>query len=348
MGVNSTSARPEPWDVVIDRSDELLDELLECGFSAELGERIEILVRQLCAAGRITSPFEHRRRLTTSMRFWASTLSIERSHRYPAPVLAEAASGFTLPQMEASEARRLIRGGKVIADHTIMGYADGPKALEDPATTRTPPSLHDYKVSNCCLAGGGIKDLRIPGELDLHGTTMIEFGITDLDLRKLAASSTRIIGAGLRELAVRGEANFAWTVMRSLVIENCIFRDVVFNNAELGVPAETDRDGLRTFDNLRAALAPFGFDTGEPITLRNVTVETADFDTAVLDGVTFDRCSLKGVDFSVARSVHGMRFINGCKLDGATLMGAPGDRQIYVDESSAAGVDHLPPASTSA
>lgn len=340
MEVTSPSPRPEPWDVVIDRSDELLDVLLEQGFTVELGERIETLMRQLSAAGRITSPFEHRQRLTTSMRFWASTLSIERSELTLAPLLHDAVSGFDLPELDANEARQVLHRESKIAEHTIMGYIDGPQEFERLGTK--PPSLHDYRVTNCRLAGGGLDGMHLPGELDLHGTTMIDFGLTDLRLRSLVASSTRIIGGDVRGLTLRADANFDYAVMRNLTIQDCQFKNATFSNAILGVPAASDPDGLITFGDLRATLARLGFTVGEPITLRNVTIKTADFEAAVLDGVTFDRCTLHGVDFSVAESVHGMRFINGCKLRGAQLWGAAGDRQIYVDSSSADGVEGLP------
>lgn len=315
---------PEPWTLVEEDSDSLLDQVnSDGGFTGATLETAQELLERLSASGHITRTPLHRRILKAKLAYWAAQLRMETETFIPTPRLLPAGQGTGMTLLDANTfAEKLLRGEDV-CEFEVQG------------ARLVAGSTGKHRTRFCFTGsfalGSEFKGYSLDTGIAMGGASLVSSRIVSVDTPSVAAKSARFLLARLEnfEVGVRG-AQFTRVRMPWTEIVNSQLAGARFDDANLGGDGQIDDQDRATAEDY-GLMVPV---SGGATRFVGVDLRGASFSGGTyLRGTLFEECNLAGATFS-GSSLADTIFRN-CTFEGSEFNGAYDvDR---VDESGTRG-----------
>lgn len=330
---------PVAWTKALEEANALAAELLENGFSDELGTRIEHLLLTLQLSGKMTPWLDRRRRLAAALSFWASALALETDRIVDTPLLDEFETDDEGPPiMDTPDALERLMSGSAIDVAQVFDLRLGPERLLS------------LGLRHSRVVGGEINEVKVADKVDFDMTTFIGVTFPGLQVRRtLQASSAQFFGGSMTACKF-GQSEFMDAVIRFAEFRKMNFGKANFENAELSFNPGVRLDSTEKQVWIDRWIRDFDLLDAGPVRFTDcVFKDEANFESAVLVDVEFTRCKLRRARFGGAILAHfdGANVLRAkfrdCDLGGADFEGAVNTDAVDFDVTSLRDVE-LPAA----
>lgn len=315
-----TPVPPEPWTLVIEDGERLLEELAEAGdFSPDMLQIAQRLLLRLAAAGHVTREPGARRVLRTELTYWASEIRSSTGELIHPPALRPASDGSGLATLNPAAFVKALKAGDRIDALEIQGARFN-------GQNRHVPSQY---IGNSYLLNCEFQRFKVSGSTEIVGCSLLGCSLGSAFVETLTVNDSRFIGAELIRVNA-SKALLRNVRMPHTKVVNSVLPGAVFDNANLGGGDQiddSDRPDIKEF-----GLAQPGSD-GATV-FEKVDLQGASFCERVgLQRTRFENCDLRGARFTnsdVARAI----FVN-CDFDGDEFQGSVNGELASVTDSRA-------------
>lgn len=315
---DATRVPPEPWTLVVEDSERLLEELAEArNFSPDMQQVARRLLLRLAASGHVTREPGARRVLRNKLTYWASQIRSSTGELIHPPDLRPASDGSGLAALDPSTFVKSLKAGERIDAREIQGARFS-------GQNRHFPSQY---VGNSYLLNCDFERFKVSGSTEIVGCSLLGCKLASAFVETLTANDSRFLGAEIRRFTA-SKALLRSVRMPHSIVTHCELPGAVFDNAKLGGGDQID-------DSDRPDIEEFGLarPSGDGATVfEHVDLHGASFCERVsFNGTRFEHCNLRGARFTnsdLARAI----FVD-CDFDGAEFAGSVNGELASVTDS---------------